>query len=141
MNFIVPLAGLLGIEIESLTDQVKRSIIGNALIGLFGLVGLVFLLIAGFLALADNVGPVYAGLIFAAVSLALALVTYLVLQMQEGNRRRLALEKRRSTESSAFVTSAALTALPVILRSPLFRTVGVPIAAVAAFFFLKSKDD
>jgi cobalamin synthase len=141
MNFIVPLAALLGIEIESLTDQVKRSIIGNALIGMFALIGLVFLLIAGFLALADSVGPVYAGLIFAAVSLALALITYLVLQMQEGNRRRLALEKRRSTESSAFVTSAALTALPVILRSPLFRTVGVPIAAVAAFFFLKGKDD
>ena len=141
MKFLVPLAGLLGIEIESLTEQVKRTVIGNAAIGLFALIGFLFLVVAGFFALANSVGPVYAGLIIAAASLACALIIYLILQMQEGNRRRLAIERRRSTDTSAFVTTAALTALPAILRSSLFRTVGLPAAAVAAFFLLKGKDD
>lgn len=143
MHLLLPLAALLGFEVEELTDRFKRLAVANAVIGLFGLLTLVFLLIAGFLALADQLGAIYASLIFAGVFFVLALAVYLGLTISENGRKRRVVEKRRSSETSAFVTTAALTALPVLLKSPLVRNVGIPLAAVAAavMMFSKGKDD
>lgn len=138
MQFLIPLAGLLGIEIETITERVKTAIILYAVIVLCGAIGFSFILIAGFFALAEVVGPVFSGLIFAAVFVAVALVVLLIMRMSEGKRQRLAEEKRRTTETSAFVTTAAMTALPVLLRSPAVRTFGLPAAALAAFLLMRN---
>ena len=81
-------------------------------------------------------GPIIAALIIAGGALVLALAVYLGTQIGEGARRRRIAERRRSSETGAFVTTAALTALPVILKSPTLRTVGIPLAALAAFMLL-----
>ena len=141
MHFLVPLAALLGIEVETITDRVKTAIIVNALMVVLGLAGVLFLVIAGFLALAELVGGIYAALILAAVFLVLTLAVYLGMQIGRGKRKREAVEKRRSSETGAFVTTAALTALPVLLRSPLVRTLGLPAAAIAAFLLVRNGGD
>lgn len=137
MNLLVPLAGLLGIEMQSITERVRNAVILNAAIAILTIAGLVFLLIAGFLALADVLGPVYAALVFAAAFLVLALAVYLGSLIGKSRNRRAVVEKRRSAEASAFVTTAAVTALPALLKSPSLRTVGVPAAALAAFLLLR----
>ena len=136
MNLLVPLAGLLGFEIKSITKQVRNAIIINAIIAMFGSVGLLFLVAAGFLALADAVGVIYAALIFAAAFLVLAIGVYLGSMISSNRHKREVAERRRSTESTAFVTTAAVTALPTLMKSPALRTLALPAAALAAFIWL-----
>ena len=143
MSLLVPIAALLGFEVEEITDRLKALAIANAVIALFGLLTLVFLLVAGFLALAAQLGPIYAALIFAGVFFVITAGIVIGLQISENARKRRLAEKRRSSETGAFVTTAALTALPVLLKSPLVRNVGLPLAAVVAAAMLigKSRDD
>jgi O-antigen/teichoic acid export membrane protein len=136
MHLLVPLAGLLGIEVEAITDRFKKLAIINTVIAILGAIALVFLLIAAFLALSDALSPIYAALIIAGAALVLAVAVYFGTQIGEGERRRRIAERRRSTETSAFVTTAALTALPLVLKSPAMRTIGIPLAAIAAFLLL-----
>lgn len=141
MNLLIPLAGLLGIEVEAITDRVKTTVIVNSIIALFGFIALVFLLIAGYLALSDLWSPILAALVMAGGALVLALAVYLGARIGESSRRRHIAERRRSSETGAFVTTAALTALPVMLKSPTFRAIGIPAAAIAAFMLLKRDDN
>jgi hypothetical protein len=141
MHLLAPLAALLGIEVEAITERVRNAIIINAVMIGLALVGVSFLLVAGFFALAELYGVIYAALILAAVFLVLALAVYLGTRIGESRRRREVASKRRSSETSAFVTTAALTALPVILRSPIARTIGLPAAAIAAYLLVRGGDD
>ena len=143
MSLLVPIAALLGFEVEEITDRLKALAIANAVIALFGLLTLVFLLIAGFLALSAQLGPIYTALIFAGVFFVITAGIVIGLQISENSRKRRLAEKRRSSETGAFVTTAALTALPILLKSPLIRNVGLPLAAVVAAAMLigKSRDD
>ena len=141
MHLLLPLAALLGIEVEAITDRVRTTIIINATMIVLGLAGVGFLVAAGFLALSDLVGAIYAALIFAAIFLLLALAVYLGSRIGESRRRRELAEKRHSSETSAFVTTAALTALPVLLKSPLLRTIALPAAAIAAFLMVRNSGD
>lgn len=140
MHLLMPLAALLGIEVEAITDRVKGLVIANAVMIVLGMIGLGFLIAAGYIALADALSPLYAALILAAAFLALALAVYLGMKVGETRHRRELATKRRSTETSAFVTTAALTALPVLLKSPLVRTLGLPAAAIAAFLLVRNAD-
>lgn len=141
MHFLLPLAALLGIEVEAITSRLKTTIIVNAVMILLGLTGLSFLVAAGFFALAEIVGAIYAALIFAAAFLLLALAVYLGSRVGEGRRRREIADKRRSSETGAFVTTAALTALPLVMKSPLLRTIALPAAAIAAFLLVRNSGD
>ena len=141
MHFLMPLAALLGFEVEAITDRVKRTILLNGLIALFGLVGAIFLLIAAYVALADWLSPLYAALIIAGVFLLAALSVYVSNQIAAGRAKREALTKKRSNETSAFVTTAALTALPALLKSPMVRRFGLPAAALAAFLLVRNGGD
>jgi len=142
MHLLVSIAALLGLEVEEITDRIKGLAIANALIAVSGLLTLIFLLVAGFLALATRVGPIYSSLIFAAVFFVITAGILTGLNIAEGRRKRRFVDKRRSSETSAFVTTAALTALPVLLKSPLVRNIGLPLAALvgAAMLIGKSRD-
>lgn len=137
MNLLVPLAALLGIEIDSITERVRNAVILNAAMIILAVVGVSFLVGAGFVAVADQLGAIYASLIFGGGFLVLALAVYLGSVIGKGRHRREISEKRRSSETSAFVTTAAITALPVLLKSPAIRTFGLPAAALAAYFLLR----
>ncbi|KFC62528.1 hypothetical protein FF80_03623 [Devosia sp. LC5] len=141
MNLLVPLAALLGIEVEAITDRAKKLAIVYAVISLFLLLGCFFLVAAGFFALTTQIGPIYAALVLGGVFIVLALAVFAGAQIGESNRKRRASERRRSSETGAFVTTAALTALPVLLRSPAIRTLGLPAAALAAFLLIRNAGD
>jgi hypothetical protein len=138
MHLLVPLAALFGIEVEAITHRIRNTIIINVVMIGLGLVGVSFLVAAGFFALAELYGAIYAALIMAAVFILLALAVYLGTRIGEARHRREAATKRRSTETSALVTTAALTALPVVLRSPLGRALALPAAAIAAYFVVRN---
>lgn len=141
MNLLVPLAGLLGIEVESITERVRNAVILNGLMLVFGLAGIGFLIGAGFLAVAQQLGGIYAALIFGGGFLVLALAVYLGSVIGKGRRKQQVAVKRRSSETSAFVTTAALTALPVLLKSPLVLKLGLPAAALAALLLVRGGSD
>lgn len=141
MHLLVPLAALLGIEVESITARIRNTIIVNMVMLGLALIGAVFLLVAGFLALADLYGAIYAALIIAGVVLVLALAVYLGTRIGENRHRRQVADKRKSTETSAFVTTAALTALPVVLRSPMGRAIALPAAALAAYLLVRKSNE
>jgi hypothetical protein len=143
MGLIAPLAALFGLELEDVAARAKAAAILYGLMGLFLLAGVIFLTIAGYIALADLFSPLIAALILSGVFLLLALALYLGTLLSKGRQRRALVERRRSSESSAFLTTAALTALPVFLKSPLIVKLGLPAAAITAIALLRenSRDE
>jgi uncharacterized membrane protein len=142
MHLLVPLAALLGIEVDALTDRLRRSAAGLLAMGLLAIIALTFLLIAANTALGQAVGPIWAPLTLAGGALLILLVIYVWSKVVEGGRKAREAERRRSSETSAFVTTAALTALPMMLKSPAIRNIAIPVAALAALtLFLRSGPD
>lgn len=142
MGLIAPLAALLGLEVEDLVARAKASALTYGLIGVFLALAVGFLLAAGYMVLADAVGPVMAALIIAGVFLVLALAIYLGSLIGRGRRQRQLAERRRASETGAFLTTAALTALPLFTRSPLLLRLGLPAAVIAAIALMRSdKED
>ena len=137
MNLLTPLTALFGIEVEAITERVRNAIIVNAVMIGLALVGVSFLVAAGFFALANLYGIIYAALICAAAFLVLALAVFLGTRIGENRHRRELADKRRSSETGAFVTTAALTALPVLMKSPTMRTIGLPAIALAAYLLVR----
>ena len=133
-----PLLSLLGLETAAITAQVRRQAIVWGLIGVLGIVFVAFLLVAANTALGDVVGPVVAPLLIALGAAAIALVIYLVAQIRNGIIARREAERRHSAEVAATVTTAALTALPLLMRSSLVRMIGIPLGlAIAAAVLLR----
>ena len=141
MNLLAPLAALFGLEVDAITERVRNTIIVNAVMVGLALVGASFLVAAGFFALANLYGVIYAALICAAAFLVLALAVFLGTRIGERRHRRELADKRRSSETGAFVTTAALTALPVLMKSPTLRTVGLPAIALAAYLLVRGGND
>ena len=136
MNMLVPLAALLGIELKEITGRVRQAIIAYAVMAVFGLIAFCFLLVALYLALATWLGGIPAALICAGTALLLAFLTFLMLKISSGHRKLERAEKRRAAETSAFVTTAATTAVPALWKSQAVRSIALPAAAAAAAFLL-----
>lgn len=139
MKLLMPLAALLGFEVEGMAHRAKSLALTYAAIAIFAVIGIGFLVIAGLIALAQAVGMLVASLIMAGVFLALALAVYLGAKIGENNRRRQIAARRHSGETGAFLTSAALTALPLVTKSPLLLRLGIP-AAIVALLVMRDKD-
>lgn len=133
MHLLGPLSAILGLEVEVLIERLRRSAVLYLTMALFGLVGFIFLLVAAYTALAEEVGPIWAPLIIAGVSLVLMLVVYVIAHLTGSGRRKREVDKRRSSETTALMTTAALTTLPLLLKSGAVRKVGLPLVALGAF--------
>lgn len=140
MGLLAPLAALLGLEVEGIADRAKSTAIVYGLVGLFSLVAAGFLLAAGHMALSEVVGAIYSALIIAGIFLFLALAVYFGSRIGYARRQRELADRRRANETSALLTTAAITAIPMLARSPLLRF-GLPAAAIAAFALLRDRDD
>lgn len=133
MGWLASLAGLLGVEVETLLERARGSAVAFAAIGLFGLICLYFLLLALYTWLAAWVGPIWSPLIIAAAALLVVMVFFVALRMQQAALQRRAEIRRREAQETALVAGAALSTLPDLLRSPLVRNVGLPLALYAGF--------
>src|SRR5690606_29236109 len=90
-------------------------------------------------ALVGWIGPLWAPVLIAGVALVSALVIYIVMRVMAGNARREEAQRRRATETTALATTAAITALPMLLKSPLVRNIGLPLGAALVAFYLLSR--
>jgi hypothetical protein len=84
-------------------------------------------------------GPIVGPLVIALVAMVIAVALWGTMAIIEGIARRKALEKRHAQEKTALVTTAALTALPLVLQSSLMRKIGIPVGGALAAAFLLSK--
>lgn len=140
MGLLAPLAALLGLEVGGAVNRAKAAFVVYGLMAVFFFGAVVFLLAAGYMALADVLSPIPAALIFASVFLLLTLALYLGSLIGRRRMEREAAEKRRSSETGAFFTTAAITALPMLAKSPLLLRLGLPAAAIAAITLLRSNN-
>jgi hypothetical protein len=138
MGLIAPLAALLGLETEALLAKAKSAVLAYTLIGLFLLAAVIFLIAAGYMAVAEELGPILAALLFGGVFLVLALAVYLGTLIGRSRRQRQVAEKRRASESGAFLTTAAITALPLLTKFPMLLRLGLPAAAIAAIALMRN---
>jgi SNF family Na+-dependent transporter len=137
MHLLLPLASILGIEVDVLVDRLRKKAVAWSVIGLFALIGLAFLLVAAHLALSDWVGPFWSALIIAGTALFVAAVVFAVIRIIEDIASRREAQRRHSAETTALMTTAAVAALPVVMKSPLMRNIGLPLGgALAALYFL-----
>jgi len=141
MGLLSPLASLLGLEVEGLVSKVRSAALVWSLIGLCCAIATGFLIAAGFMALADMVGAIVAALILAGGFLGLALLVYLGSLIARSRRRQRLAERRRANETGALLTTATITALPLLAKSPGVLRLGVPIAAIAALALLRDGKD
>jgi len=132
LAILAPLLSLAGIEAASVTSNLKRQAIVWGTIAALGFVVVAFLLVAANTALSYWVGPVIAPLIIAVVATLVALTVFLVAHLQDNIAARQAAEKQKKAEITALATTALLTAIPLILRSPLFKEIGLPAGAALA---------
>lgn len=141
MQFLLPLASILGIEVDELIDRIKKNAIAWSAVALFALIGLAFILVAIANAATFAWGPIVGPLVVALVAIVIALGIWITMTIVEGIAKRKAAEKRHAQEKTALVTTAALTALPLVLQSPLMRKVGIPVGGALAAAFLLSKSN
>lgn len=135
---LTPVLALLGIEVEQLTESAKRHAVFWGVIGVFGLVWVTFALVAINTALAYAVGPVAAPIIIAAVAALIAIAGLVVMRMQDAEAARREAERKRLAESNMLLTTAIVSAIPALLRSPLLREIGLPAgAAIASALLLR----
>lgn len=134
-----PLGSLLGLEAQSLKDKLKRQAVLWGTLGALGLIAIAFVLVAINNALSLVVGPIIAPLAIAGAALFIGIVVFLVFHFRATQEARNDAEKQRRAEVTALVTTAAITAIPLIL--PTLRRVGLPAggAAAAIYSLLHSK--
>jgi hypothetical protein len=139
------LGGLLSGETMEAARRARSAAIAYALAGLCGLFAIVFLLVAGYLALARVIGPVEAGLAIGAGFLVLAGLILLVHRLRQ--RRRIREDnKRRKSELIAVATTTAIAMLPTLARGKGgLLTLLAPAVAVVAYAIYREnaprKDD
>lgn len=129
---LTPLLSLVGLEVDDLRGRITRQAIMWGLVAGLGLVAICFLLVALHAALSMAYGPVVAPLIIAAGALVLAVLVFLVSRLRAGVEAREAARKRRDGEVTALIATAAMTAIPLLLRSPLVKELGMPLGAALA---------
>lgn len=139
MHLLALAASVLGIEVDELLDNFKRNAMAWSAVALFALIGLAFLLVALNAWFTVMWGPIVAPLVIGGGAIIVAAVIYAVIAIMDGMARRHAAEKRNAAEKTALVTTAALTALPLVLQSSLMKKVGIPIGGALAAAYLLSR--
>jgi uncharacterized integral membrane protein len=139
LSLLYPIASLLGIEAGEIVERMKKNAGLWGAIAAFSLIALVFLLVAANAGLTLWVGPVWAPLIIAGAAAVIALTIYNVSRGTAEIAHKKEVQRRRSAETTALVTTATITALPLLLKSPLMKSIGLPLGAALAAFFVLSK--
>lgn len=134
------IAGLLSGETVQAARRARSAAIAYALAGVLVLFGVVFLLVAGYVALAAQIGWIWSGVAIGAGFILLAGIVLLVHRSQQ--RKRLEADaQRRKSELMAVATTSAIALLPTLAkgRSGLFVLL-VPAAALAAYALYRQNE-
>jgi uncharacterized integral membrane protein len=139
LGLLYPIASLLGIEAGEIVERLRKNAALWAAIAFFSLIALIFALIAANTALTLWVGPVYSPLIVAGAAALIAACIYIASRVMAELAHRREVQRRRSAETTALVTTATVTALPILMKSPLMRQIGLPLGGALAALYLMSK--
>jgi len=139
MKAFLPLVtSLISGEIGVAVGNIKRDGIFLAIIAVFGVIAVVFALVALESTLAYRYGSVEACLFIAGGALVIALILYIAMRIADARAKRKARLRREANNAAAY-TTAAVTFLPFLLRSKATLAVGVPLAALAGFMLAPSR--
>lgn len=143
LALLAPLLSLVGIEADELRRKFTQQATVYAILGVLAAIALCFLLVALNAGLTYLWGPILAPLAIALVAIVIALVVFFISQARAKAEAREAERKRHDGEVTALITTAAITAIPLLLRSPLMRDIGIPAGAAlaSALWFRKSDDE
>jgi chromate transport protein ChrA len=122
-------------EVGLVINRLKRSAVFAGIIAVLAIIGVIFLVVAAYIALAERYGEMHASLILAGSAFGLAIITYIVMNIVERaarNRQR----ERTKVDTSALLTVAALAAAPVVLRSRALMMLAVPLVAFGGLSLL-----
>ena len=139
MHLLALAASVLGIEIDELLEHFKRNAMAWSAVAFFALIGIAFLLVALHAWFALLWGPIVAPLAIAGGAIVITIVIWAAIVISDGIARRRATERRNAAEKTALVTTAALTALPLMLKSDLMRKIGIPVGGALAAAYLLAK--
>ncbi len=124
-------AGEIGLAI----NRAKRNAIFLGVIAVLATIGVIFLLVAAYITLAERYGEMHASLTLAGSAFGLAIIAYITMKIVEGVERKRQRE-RAKIDTSAILTLAALAAAPVVLRSRALMMLAIPIAAFGGLSLL-----
>ncbi|MBB3145771.1 chromate transport protein ChrA [Phyllobacterium trifolii] len=113
----------------------KRNAVFAGIIAVLAIVGVIFLVVAAYIALAERYGEMHASLILAGSAFGLAIITYIIMKIVERAARNRQSE-RAKVDASALLTVAALAAAPVVLRSRALMMLAVPLVAFGGLSLL-----
>jgi hypothetical protein len=139
MHLLALAASVLGIEVDELLEHFKNNAMAWSAVALFALIGLAFLLVALHAWFALMWGPIVAPLVIGAGAIVVALGIYAAIAITDSIAKRRAAQRRNAAEKTALVTTAALTALPLVLKSDIMKKVGIPIGGALAAAYLLAK--
>lgn len=139
MKLLSAIASLAGFEFDDIVAGIKAKAIMSVVLAVLVLVAVIFALVAAYMAMAQWIGPIWGALAITGIALVLALLVYIVSLVAESGRKR-KIEERRRSEMTTAATTAAIGAVPGLLRSPLVRRFGIPIAVAVAVVMLGSGD-
>ncbi|MBA8878075.1 hypothetical protein [Phyllobacterium myrsinacearum] len=125
-------------EFGSAVKRAKRRAVFLSLIGILSVIGGIFLLVAGYIALAEHFGELHAALILAGGAFVLALLAYIIMKISEAIVRKRQRE-RSKVDTSTLLTIAALAAAPTVLKSRGLLMLAVPVVAFAGLSLLTKK--
>lgn len=130
-------ATLAGDELKLLTGRAKRAAIFAIAVAIFGLIAIVFLCVAAFLALSESYSGPVAALILSGLALIVALLILAVLKIQAAAEEKKRKE-RIAADKSALMATAAIATVPSILKRPILA-VALPLAGIALVSLLSDK--
>ena len=140
LGVVAPLLALLGIEASSVTERIRRQAMLWGLIAVLGVIFIACLLVAAHAALVDAFGPIIAPLIMAIAAGVLAVIVYLVSNLQSASAARKEAERQRVLEANAQLAVSMASLLPGLLKSSLLREIALPAGALlAGVLFLRKR--
>lgn len=139
LKLLAPLlTSLAAGEVGLAVNRAKRSAIFLSIIGVLAAIGVIFLLVAGYIALSERYGELRAALYLGGGALALAIILYIIMKISDGIMRKRQRD-RAKVDTSALMTIAALAAAPMVLRSRLLLALAVPVVAFGGLSLLGKK--
>ena len=133
---------LAGLDAKRAARRFRRAVIDFALAGAALLLGLGFLIAAAFIFVSERYGALYTTAGFGVGFIVLAGLILIVHRMIVGLQMRRRAEEKRAEQVKSFAMTAALAALPSIIRSrSLVGQIAIPLAAIAAYAIYRENID
>jgi hypothetical protein len=109
------ISGFISGEAVAALQRAKRAAVAYTIAAVFGMFGIGFLLVAAYIAAAQRIGPVYAGLAFGGAFLLVAVLVVLISRI--GSERAVRkTSRKRNREMSRIAVTTGLALLPTLMR-------------------------